>query len=160
MSGSKPSSSTNRLSLARPTRVSSLQAANTERSSKQVRSASTPKISSAASLAKSSASVLTVPSEPEGSGIQRLRSLPNLQKQCQQNKDGSTTKGSLCPKPRARLLSVPAGQTQVPVKAGGKHMLCVANLLLIWLIKSNVSLSACCLSSRFCPLLGRNKCSD
>lgn len=118
VSGSKPSSSTNRLSLARPTRVSSLQAANTERSSKQVRSASTPKISSAASLAKSSASVLTVPSEPEGSGIQRLRSLPNLQKQCQQNKDGSTTKGSLCPKPRARLLSVPAGQTQVPVKAG------------------------------------------
>uniref|UniRef100_G1N6G3 G2 and S phase-expressed protein 1 N-terminal domain-containing protein n=1 Tax=Meleagris gallopavo TaxID=9103 RepID=G1N6G3_MELGA len=118
VSGSKPSAGTNRLSLARPTRVSSLQAVNTERSSKQARSASTPKISSAASLAKSSASALTVPSEPEGSGIQRLRSLPSLQKLCQQNKDGITTKGSLCPKPRARLLSVPAGQTQVPVKAG------------------------------------------
>ncbi|XP_072198253.1 G2 and S phase-expressed protein 1 isoform X2 [Excalfactoria chinensis] len=118
VSGSKPSSSTNRLSLARPTRVSSLQTVNTERSSKQARLASTPKISSAASSAKSSASALTVPSEPEGSGIQRLRSLPSLQKLSQQNKDGSTTKGNLCLKPRARLLSVPAGQTQVPVKAG------------------------------------------
>ncbi|XP_052537094.1 G2 and S phase-expressed protein 1 isoform X1 [Tympanuchus pallidicinctus] len=118
VSGSKPSSSTNRQSLARQTRVSSLQAVNTERSSKQARSASTPKISSAASLAKSSASVLSVPSQPEGSGIQRLKSFPSLQKLCQQNKDGSTTKGSLCPKPRARHLSVPAGQTQVPVKAG------------------------------------------
>ncbi|XP_021240320.1 G2 and S phase-expressed protein 1 isoform X2 [Numida meleagris] len=116
VSGSKPSSSMNRLSLARPTRVSSLHAVNTERSSKQARSASTPKISSAASLAKSSASAVTVPSEPEGSGIQRLRSLPSLQKLCQQNKDGSTTKGSLCPKPRARVLSVPTSQTQIPVK--------------------------------------------
>lgn len=142
MSGSKPSSSTNRQSLARPTRISSLQAVNTERSSKQARSASTPKISSAASLAKPSASALTVPSQPEGSGIQRLKSFSSLQKLCQQNKDGSTTKGSLCPKPRARHLSVPAGQTQVPVKAGGKHMLYVADLL-IWLIKSEVSLSAC-----------------
>ncbi|NXJ10297.1 GTSE1 protein, partial [Odontophorus gujanensis] len=116
VSGSKPSSSTNRLSLARPTRVSSLQAVNTERSSKQARSASTPKISSAVSLAKSSASAVTVPSEPEGSGVQRLRSLPSLQKLCQQNKDGSTIKGSLCPKPRARVLSVPTSQAQVPVK--------------------------------------------
>ncbi|XP_015707327.1 G2 and S phase-expressed protein 1 isoform X2 [Coturnix japonica] len=118
VSGSKPSSTTNRLSLARPTRVSSMQAVSTERSSKQTRSASTPKIPSAQNLAKSSASALTVPSEPEGSGIQRLRSLPSLQKPSHQNKDGSTTKGNLCPKPKARLPSVPTGQTQVPVKAG------------------------------------------
>ncbi|XP_065599637.1 G2 and S phase-expressed protein 1 [Cyrtonyx montezumae] len=116
VSGSKPSSSTNRLSLVRPTRVSSLQAVNAERSSKQARSASTPKISSAASLAKSSASTVTVPCEPEGSGVQRLRSLPSLQKLCQQNKDGNTIKGSLCPRPRARVLSVPTSQAQVPVK--------------------------------------------
>ncbi|NXL90145.1 GTSE1 protein, partial [Alectura lathami] len=116
VSGSKLSSSTNRLALVRPTRVSSLQAVNAERSSKQARSASTPKASSAVSLAKSSASAVS--SETAGSGIQRLSSLPNLQKLCQQNKDGSTTKGSLCPKPKPRLLSVPRSQSQVPVKAG------------------------------------------
>ncbi|KAM9292558.1 G2 and S phase-expressed protein 1 [Morus bassanus] len=115
VSGSKLSSSTNRLALVRPTRVSSLQAANTEKSRKQARSASTPKIYSAVSLAKSSASAT---SEPVGSGIQRLSSVPSLQKLCQQNKDGSATRGSLCPKPKARVLSVPASLTKVPVKIG------------------------------------------
>ncbi|XP_064905059.1 G2 and S phase-expressed protein 1 isoform X6 [Columba livia] len=86
VSGSRLSSSTNRLGLVRPTSVSSLQAANTEKFRKQARS-STPKTSSA-----------------------------NL---CQQTKDGSATRGSLCPKPRARLLSVPASLTKVPVKTGG-----------------------------------------
>ncbi|NXW63350.1 GTSE1 protein, partial [Eurystomus gularis] len=114
VSGSKLSSSTSRLALARPTRLSSLQAADTEKSREQARPASTPKISSAVSLAKSSASATT--SEAVGSGIQRLSSVPNLQKLCQQNKDGSATKGSLCPKPRARVLSVPTSQTKVPVK--------------------------------------------
>ncbi|XP_074937411.1 G2 and S phase-expressed protein 1 [Phalacrocorax aristotelis] len=116
VSGSKLSSSTNRLALIRPTRVSSLQAANTEKSRKQARSASTPKIPSAVSLAKSSASATS--SEPVGSGIQRLSSVPSLQKLCQQNKDGSATKGSLCPKPKARVLSVPTSLTKVPVKTG------------------------------------------
>ncbi|KAM6211002.1 G2 and S phase-expressed protein 1 [Sarcoramphus papa] len=116
VSGSKLSSSTDRLALVRPTRVSSLQAANTEKSRKQARSASTPKISSAVSLAKSSASATS--SEAVGSGIQRLSSVPSLQKLCQQNHDGSATKGSLCPKPKARVLSVPTSQTKVPVKTG------------------------------------------
>ncbi|NXI72129.1 GTSE1 protein, partial [Anseranas semipalmata] len=116
VSGSKLSSSTNRPALVRPARVSSLQAVNTERSSKQERSASTPKISSAVSLAKSSASAMS--SDTVGSGIQRLSSLPNLQRLCQQNKDGTTTKGSLCPKPKTRVLSVPTSQIKVPVKAG------------------------------------------
>ncbi|OPJ77721.1 G2 and S phase-expressed protein 1 isoform A [Patagioenas fasciata monilis] len=75
VSGSRLSSSTNRLGFVRPTSVSSLQAANTEKCRKQ-----------------------------------------NL---CQQSKDGSATRGSLCPKPRARLLSVPASLTKVPVKTGG-----------------------------------------
>ncbi|KAM6090796.1 G2 and S phase-expressed protein 1 isoform 2-T3 [Theristicus caerulescens] len=114
VSGSKVSSSTNRLALVRPTGVSSLQAANTEKSRKQARSASIPRISSAVSLAKSSASATS--SEAVGSGIQRLSSVPSLQKLCQQNKDGSATKGSLCPKPKARVLSVPTSQTKVPVK--------------------------------------------
>ncbi|KAF1593650.1 UNVERIFIED_CONTAM: G2 and S phase-expressed protein 1, partial [Eudyptes pachyrhynchus] len=116
VSGSKLSSSTNRLALVRPTRVSSLQAANTEKSRKQARSASTPKISSAVSLVKSSASATS--SEAVGSGIQRLISVPSLQKLCQQNKDGSATKGSLCPKPKAGVLSIPTSQTKVPVKTG------------------------------------------
>ncbi|XP_042649145.1 G2 and S phase-expressed protein 1 isoform X2 [Tyto alba] len=116
VSGSKLSSSTNKLALVRPTRVSSLQAANTEKSRKQARSASTTKISSAVCLAKSSASA--TPSEAVGSGIQRLSSVPSLQKLCQQNKGGSATKGSLCPKPKARVLSVPTSQTKVPVKTG------------------------------------------
>ncbi|NWS10642.1 GTSE1 protein, partial [Pachyramphus minor] len=107
-------SSTSRLALVRPTRVSSLQAANTEKSRKQMRSASTPKISSAATLAKSSSSATS--SEAAGSGIQRLSSVPSLQQLCQQNKDGSATKGSLCPKPKARVLSVSTSQTKVPVK--------------------------------------------
>ncbi|KAM9633874.1 G2 and S phase-expressed protein 1 isoform 3-T8 [Morphnus guianensis] len=116
VSGSNLSASTNRLALVRPTRVSSLQAANTEKSRKQARSASTPKISSAVSLAHSSASATS--SEAVGSGIQRLSSVPSLQKLCQQKKDGSATKGSLCPKPKARVLSVPTSQTKVPVKVG------------------------------------------
>ncbi|XP_074757703.1 G2 and S phase-expressed protein 1 [Athene noctua] len=115
-SGSNLSSSTNRLALVRPTRVSSLQSANTEKSRKQARSASTSKISSGVSLAKSSA--CATPSEAVGSGIQRLSSVPSLQKLCQQNKDGSATEGGRCPKPKARVLSVPASQTKVPVKTG------------------------------------------
>ncbi|XP_051661134.1 G2 and S phase-expressed protein 1 isoform X2 [Manacus candei] len=107
-------SSTSRLALVRPTRVSSLQAANTEKSRKQVRSASTPKISSAVTLAKSSSSATS--SEAAGSGIQRPSSVPSLQQLCQQNKDGSAAKGSLCPKLKAGLLSVSTSQTKVPVK--------------------------------------------
>ncbi|NXN33790.1 GTSE1 protein, partial [Nycticryphes semicollaris] len=114
VSGSKLSSSTNRLALVRPTSVSSLQTANTEKSRKQARSASTPKISSVVTLEKPSASATS--SEVVGSGIQRLSSVPSLQKLCQQNKAGSVTKESLCPKPRDRVFSVPTGQTQVPVK--------------------------------------------
>ncbi|NXE93646.1 GTSE1 protein, partial [Menura novaehollandiae] len=114
VSGSKLSSSTSRLALVRPTTVSSLQADSTEKSRKQVRSASTPKISSVISLAKSSASATS--SEAAGSGIQRPSSVPSLQHLCQQNKDGSSAKGSLCPKPKARLLSVSTSQTKVPVK--------------------------------------------
>lgn len=127
VSGSNLSVSTNRLTLVRPTRMSSLQAANTEKSRKQARSASTSKISSAVSLAHSSAS--TTSSEAVGSGIQRLSSVPSLQKLCQQKKDGSATKGSLCPKTKARVLSVPTSQTKVPVKVGGKHILCMTCLL-------------------------------
>ncbi|NWV92306.1 GTSE1 protein, partial [Machaerirhynchus nigripectus] len=114
VSGSKLSSSTSRLALVKPTTVSSLQAANTEKSRKQVRSASTPKISSAISLAKSSASATS--SEAVGSGIQRPSSVPSLQQLCQPNKDGSSLKGSLCAKPKARVLSVSTGQTKAPVK--------------------------------------------
>ncbi|NWU23602.1 GTSE1 protein, partial [Dyaphorophyia castanea] len=114
VSGSKLSSSTSKLALVRPTTVSSLQAANTEKSRKQVRSASTPKISSAISLAKSSASATS--SDAAGSGIQRPISVPSLQKLCQQNKDGSSPKGSLCAKPKARVLSVSTGQTKALVK--------------------------------------------
>ncbi|NWV29762.1 GTSE1 protein, partial [Origma solitaria] len=114
VSGSKLSSSTTMLALVRPTTVSSLQAANAEKSRKQVRSASTPKISSAISLAKSSASATS--SEAAGSGIQRPSSVPSLQQLCQQNKDGSSAKGSLCPKPKARVLSLSTSQTKAPVK--------------------------------------------
>ncbi|NWR61882.1 GTSE1 protein, partial [Bucorvus abyssinicus] len=116
VSGSKLSSSVNRLALVRPTRASSLQAANTEKPRERARSASTPKTSSAVSLAKSSASATT--SDAAGSGIQRLSCVPSLQKLCQQNKDGSATEGSLFPKPKARVLSVPTSQTKVPVKTG------------------------------------------
>ncbi|XP_065521590.1 G2 and S phase-expressed protein 1 isoform X2 [Lathamus discolor] len=84
-------------------------AADAETSRSQARSVSTPKISSAVSLVKSSASATS--SEAVGSGIQRLNSAPSLH-----NKDGSATKGSLCPKPKARALSVPTSQTKVPVK--------------------------------------------
>ncbi|XP_071406123.1 G2 and S phase-expressed protein 1 [Pithys albifrons albifrons] len=107
-------SSTSRLALVRPTTVSSLQAANTEKARKQVRSASTPKISSAVTLAKSSSSATS--SEDAGSGFQRPSSVPSVQQLCQQNKDGSATKGSLCPKPKTRVLSVSTNQTKVPVK--------------------------------------------
>ncbi|XP_068022572.1 G2 and S phase-expressed protein 1 [Melanerpes formicivorus] len=110
VSGSKPSSSTNRLA-----KVSSLQAVSTEKSKSQARSASTHKIPSVVSLANSSASAT---SEAAGSGIERMSSVPDLQKLCQQNKDGSGKKGSLCPKPRARILSVPTCQTKVSMKTG------------------------------------------
>ncbi|NWH73742.1 GTSE1 protein, partial [Piaya cayana] len=116
VSGSRLSSSSNNLALVKPTRMSSLPSANTEKSRKQARSASTPTTFSAASLAKSSASVTS--SEVVGSGIQKLSSVHSLQKLCQQNKDGSATKGSLFPKPKARVLSVPAGQTKVLGKTG------------------------------------------
>ncbi|NXK02757.1 GTSE1 protein, partial [Herpetotheres cachinnans] len=116
VTGSKISASTNRLALVRPTSVSSLQAANTEKSRKQARSASTPRTSSAVSLSKSSASAIS--SEAVGSGTHRLSSVPSLQKLCQQNKDGSATKGTLCPKAKATVLSFPASQTKVPVKTG------------------------------------------
>ncbi|XP_015484572.1 G2 and S phase-expressed protein 1 isoform X1 [Parus major] len=112
--GSKLPSGTSRLALVRPTTVSSLQAANTEKSRKQVRSASTPKISSAICLAKSSASATS--SETAGSGTCRSSSVSSLQQLCQQNKDGSSAKGSLCPKPKARVLSVYTSQTKAPVK--------------------------------------------
>lgn len=140
VSGSKLSTSINRLALVRPTRVSSLQAANTEKSRNQARSASTPKISSVGSLVKSSASATS--SEGVGSGIQRLSSVPSLQKLCQQNTDGSAMKGSLHPKPRDRVSSVPTSQTKVSVKTGGKHILCMT-CLLAWLLKANVTLNAC-----------------
>ncbi|KGL73393.1 G2 and S phase-expressed protein 1, partial [Tinamus guttatus] len=114
VSGSQLPSNTNRLALLRPMKASSLQAANTERSGKEARSASTPKTSSAANSAKSAAS--TSSSEAMRSGIQRLSSLPNLQKLSQQNKDGSVTKGSLCPKLKPRVPSVLTSQIKVPVK--------------------------------------------
>lgn len=128
VSGSKLSSSTSRLALVRPTTVSSLQPANTEKSRKQVRSASTPKISSGVSLAKSSASATS--SEAAGSESRRPSSVPSLQQLCQQNKDGSSTKGSLCPKPKAGVLSSSTSQTRAPMKTQGKHILCMTCLLL------------------------------
>lgn len=140
VSGSKLSSGTSRLALVRPTTVSSLQAANTEKSRKQVRSASTPKISSAISLAKYSASATS--SEAAGSGIQRPSSVASLQQLCQQKKDGSLTKGSLCPKPKARVWSVSTSQTKAPGKIQGKHILCMI-CLLFWLLKASVTLKIC-----------------
>ncbi|NXK92503.1 GTSE1 protein, partial [Formicarius rufipectus] len=110
-------SSTSRLALVRPTTMSSLPAANIEKARKQVRSASTPKISSAITLAKSSSSATS--SEAAGSGIQRLSSVPSLQQLCQHDKDGTATKRSLCAKPKARVLSVSTSQTKVPVKTQG-----------------------------------------
>ncbi|NXD10821.1 GTSE1 protein, partial [Nothocercus nigrocapillus] len=124
VSGPQLPSNTNRLALLRPMRASSLQAASTERAGKQTKSASTSKTSSASSLATSSASSLaklaasTTSSEAVRSGTQRLSSLPNLQKLSQQNKDGSVTKGSLCPKLKPRVLSVPTSQIKVPLKGG------------------------------------------
>lgn len=138
VSGSKLSSGTSRLALVRPTTVSSLQAANADKSRRQVRSASTPKIPSDISLAKSSTSATS--SEAAGSGIQRPSSVPSLQQLCPQNKDGSSTKGSLCPKPKARVLSVSTSQTKVPVKTQGKHILCIT-CLLFWLLKANITLN-------------------
>ncbi|XP_027671240.2 G2 and S phase-expressed protein 1 isoform X1 [Falco cherrug] len=116
VNGSKISSSTNRLALVRPTSVSSLQAANTEKSRKQARSVSAPRISRPVSLSKSSASAIS--SEAVGSGTQRLSSVPSLQKLRLQNKDGSAAKGSQCPKAKATVLSFPTSQTKVPVKTG------------------------------------------
>ncbi|NXA10588.1 GTSE1 protein, partial [Sapayoa aenigma] len=114
VSGSKISSSTSRLALVRPTTVSSLQAANTETSRKQVRSASTPKISRDITLANSLSSATS--SEAAGTGIQRPSSVSSLQQLYQQNKDGNATKGSLCPKPKPRVFSLSTSQTKVPVK--------------------------------------------
>ncbi|NXR12766.1 GTSE1 protein, partial [Semnornis frantzii] len=131
VSGSKLSSSTNRLAKV------SLQAVNTEKSKSQPRSASTHKIPNAASLASSSASAT---SEAVGSGIQRLSSVPDLQKLYQQNKDGSGMKGSLCPKPRARILSVPTCQTKVSMKIGGKHPLCMTYHILAKLLANAYSI--------------------
>ncbi|NXU58917.1 GTSE1 protein, partial [Turnix velox] len=115
VSGPKLSSSTSIQALVRPTKVSSLQAANAEKSRKQPRSASTPKISGGVSLEKPSASAAV--SEATGGGIQRPSSVPSQLKICQQNKGGSATK-SLCLKPGDRVLSVPANETQILEKTG------------------------------------------
>lgn len=139
VTGSKVSSSTSRLALVRPTTLPSLQAANAEKSRKQVRSASTPKIPSAISLPKSAASAPS--SEAAGTGIQRPSSVLSLQQLCQQSKDPSSVKGSLCPKPKARVLSVSTSQTKAPVRTQGKHIPCMTCLLL-WLLKTNVTLKA------------------
>ncbi|TFK02614.1 G-2 and S-phase expressed 1 [Platysternon megacephalum] len=87
VSSSKLSSSTKRLAMVRPIRMSSVQAVHSDVSCKQTRSVSTPRISTAGNSAKSSASVTG--SQTLYSGIQRLSSVPNLQKISQQNKDGS-----------------------------------------------------------------------
>ncbi|NXX88146.1 GTSE1 protein, partial [Centropus bengalensis] len=117
VSGSRVSSTSNSLALVKPSRVPSLPSANAEKSRKQGRSAATPTTFSAASLTKPSASVPS--SEAIGSGIQRLSSVHSLQKISQQNKDGSATKGSLCLKPKAKVLPVPTSQAKVPGKTGG-----------------------------------------
>ncbi|NWR73681.1 GTSE1 protein, partial [Centropus unirufus] len=117
VSGSRVSSTSNSLALVKPSRVPSLPPANAEKSRKQARSAGTPTTFSAASLTKPSASVTS--SEAIGSGIQRLSSVHSLQKLSQQNKDGSATKGSLCLKPKAKVLPVPTSQAKVPGKTGG-----------------------------------------
>ncbi|XP_043407047.1 G2 and S phase-expressed protein 1 isoform X1 [Chelonia mydas] len=117
VSSSKLSSSTKRLAMVRPIRMSSLQAVHSDVSCKQTRSVSTPKISTAGNLAKSSASVTG--SQTLASGIQRLSSVPNLQKISQQNKDGSAAKGNTCPKDNAKIILTPTNQIKVPKRCGG-----------------------------------------
>ncbi|XP_034622905.1 G2 and S phase-expressed protein 1 isoform X2 [Trachemys scripta elegans] len=117
VSSSKPSSSTKRLAMVRPIRMSSVQAVHSDVSCKQTRSVSTPRISTAGNLAKSSASVTE--SQTLASGIQRLSSVPNLQKIFQQNKDGSAAKGNTCPKDKANVIITPSNQIKVPKRCGG-----------------------------------------
>ncbi|CAM4479773.1 G2 and S phase-expressed protein 1 isoform X1 [Caretta caretta] len=117
VSSSKLSSSTKRLAMVRPIRMSSLQTVHSDVSCKQTRSVSTPKISTAGNLAKSSASVTG--SQTLASGIQRLSSVPNLQKISQQNKDGSAAKGNTCPKDNAKIILTPTNQIKVPKRCGG-----------------------------------------
>ncbi|KAG6936036.1 G2 and S-phase expressed 1 [Chelydra serpentina] len=117
VSSSKLSSSTKRLAMVRPIRTSSLQAVHSDVSCKQTRSVSTPKISTAGNLAKCSASVTG--SQTLASGIQRLSSVPNLQKISQQNKDGSAAKGNTCPKGNAKIILTPTNQIKVSKRCGG-----------------------------------------
>lgn len=114
MSSSKLSSTISRQSLVKSVRVSS---ANSDLSCKQARSASTPRTPTVVNSAKSS--VFATASQTVASGIQRLNSVPNLQKLNQQNKDGSGIKGSSCPKPKAKV--VPTTQIKVPKMGGGKY---------------------------------------
>ncbi|XP_024064100.2 G2 and S phase-expressed protein 1 [Terrapene carolina triunguis] len=117
VSSSKLSSSTKRLAMVRPIRMSSVQAVHSDVSCKQTRSVSTPRISTAGNLAKSSASVTG--SQTLASGIQRLSSVPNLQKISQQNKDGSAAKENTCPKDKAKVIITPSNPIKVPKRCGG-----------------------------------------
>ncbi|XP_059581870.1 G2 and S phase-expressed protein 1 isoform X2 [Alligator mississippiensis] len=115
VSSSKLSSTISRQSLVKSVRVSS---ANSDLSCKQARSASTPRTPTVVNSAKSS--VFATASQTVASGIQRLNSVPNLQKLNQQNKDGSGIKGSSCPKPKAKV--VPTTQIKVPKMGGGTSL--------------------------------------
>uniref|UniRef100_A0A8C8SKR9 G2 and S-phase expressed 1 n=1 Tax=Pelusios castaneus TaxID=367368 RepID=A0A8C8SKR9_9SAUR len=117
VTNSKLASSTKRLALVRPIKVPSVQTVHSDVSCKQIRSASTPKISTAGNLPKSSASVTG--SQMLTSGMQRLGSLPNLQKISQQNKDGRATKENVCPKANVKVILTPANQIKVPKQCGG-----------------------------------------
>ncbi|XP_032624812.1 G2 and S phase-expressed protein 1 isoform X1 [Chelonoidis abingdonii] len=117
VSSSKLSSSTKSLAMVRPIRMSSVQAVHSDVSCKQTRSVSTPRISTAGNLAKSSVSVTG--SQTLASGIQRLSSVPNLQKISQQNKDGSAAKGNTYPKDKAEVILTPSNQIKVPKRCGG-----------------------------------------
>uniref|UniRef100_K7G2J3 G2 and S-phase expressed 1 n=1 Tax=Pelodiscus sinensis TaxID=13735 RepID=K7G2J3_PELSI len=110
-------SSTQRLAMVRPIRISSAQAVHSDVSYKQTRLVSTPKISTAGNLAKPSASMTG--SQNQASGIQRLSSVPNLQKIPQQNKDGSAAKGNTCPKGKTKVILTPTNQVKVPKRCGG-----------------------------------------
>ncbi|XP_019364925.1 PREDICTED: G2 and S phase-expressed protein 1 isoform X2 [Gavialis gangeticus] len=115
VSSSKLSSTISRQSLVKSVRVSS---ANSDLSCKQARSASTPRTPTVVNSAKSSVSATAF--QTVASGIQRLSSVPNLQKLHQQNKDGSGIKGSSCPKPKAKV--VPTTQIKVPKMGGGTSL--------------------------------------
>ncbi|XP_019399061.1 PREDICTED: G2 and S phase-expressed protein 1 isoform X2 [Crocodylus porosus] len=104
-------SSISRQSLVKSVRVSS---ANSDLSCKQARSASTPRTPTVVNSAKS---VSATAFQTVASGIQRLSSVPNLQKQ---HKDGSGIKGSSCPKPKAKV--VPTTQIKVPKMGGGTSL--------------------------------------